>query len=124
MRAKFVNEYVVLPSKSRDDIIRDLKTLSKDELGKQLINASEQGLTNIVQWIIDAGADVNTQNQLGRTPLMRASYYGHEACVKLLLDADADVNTKDNGGCTALMWASYYGHKDIIELLRKYGAKE
>jgi len=123
MRAKFVNEYVVLPPKSKEDIIRDLSTLSKDELSEQLIKASALGLTSIVQWIIDAGADVNTQNRVGWTPLIFASYNGHKDVVKLLLDNGADVNAKTNIGLTALMWASHNGHKDVVKLLKKYGAK-
>jgi len=112
----------ILKPKSREDIMRDLSALSKDELDKQLIRASEHGLTNIVQWIIDAGANVNAKNNIGGTPLMIASQYGHEVCVKLLLDVGADVNAKNKDGWTALMFASRYGHKDVVELLKKHGA--
>jgi len=124
MRAKFVNEYVVLPPKSKEDIIRDLKTLSRDELNKQLLKACEQGLTNIAQWIIDAGANVNTKSMSGWTPLMIAAMNGHKDIVKLFLDNDADINIKDYEQCTALRYALRYGHKDIVKLLKKYGAKD
>ena len=123
MKAKFVNEYVVLPPKSKEDIMRDLRTLSKGELDKQLIKASEKGLTNIVKWIIDAGADVNTQNQIWWTALMYASFNGHKDVVKLLLDNGADVDAKDTDGWTALMYASTNGYEDIVDLLKKHGAK-
>ena len=122
MRAKFVNEYVVLPPKSKEDIIRDLSSLSKDELNKQLLKACEQGLTNIVQWIIDAGADANAKNTFGRTALMYASRFGHKDIVELLLDVNANVNMQDCDGWTPLMWALDYGHNDIVDLLKKYGA--
>ena len=124
MRAKFVNENInnIFKPKSREDIIRDLSALSKDELGEQLIKASKQGLTNIVQWIIDAGVDVNAKDNVGRTALMWASCNGYKDIVKMLLNADADVNIKDKDGWTAVMTASYNEHKDLVELLKKYGA--
>jgi len=122
MRAKLVNEYVVLPPKSKEDIIRDFSALSKDELNKQLFKAAENGLTNIVQWILNAGADVNAKDHYGWTALMFASNRCHNACVKLLLDNGADVNAKSNAGWTVLMDASYYGHEACVRLLLANGA--
>lgn len=74
--------------------------------------------------LIDRGADVNSKNKDGQTPLHKASRYGnsrniaprfkhrietfsflfsgHDQTVKLLIGRGADVNSKDNGGLTAL----------------------
>ena len=125
MRAKFIYESLsdYLDPKSEDEIIHSLSTLSKEELGTKLIYTAEEGLTNVVKYIIKVGADINAKDNAGRTALYMASWKGHEQMAKILLDAGADVNAKDNIGWTALMWASSYGHKDIVTLLKKHGAK-
>ena len=126
MKAKFVNESIesFLEPRSKADIIHDLSKLSKKELGDKLVTALENGHKDVVQWLLDAGADVNAKDTWGRTALMKASLNGHKDIVQLLIEAGADVNVKDNDGRTALMCASLYGHKDIATLLRKHGAKE
>ena len=126
MKAKFVNESIesFLEPKSKADIIHDLAKLTKKELGYKLILASQNGHKDIVQWLLDAGADVNAKDTYSWTALMSASSNGHKDIVRLLLDAGVDVNAKSNGGWTALMYASHYGHRDIETLLRKYDAKE
>ena len=59
--------------------------------------ASSQGKDDIVQYLIDLGADPNARNEMGRSPLFRASFNGHLTTVKLLLSVggDPDLNTKD-----------------------------
>ena len=61
---------------------------------------------NAVQTLLEAGADVNTRDQDGRTPLMRATERGRIDTMQLLIDAGADVNACDRRGDTALMAAT------------------
>ena len=124
MKAKFINEYVVLPPKSKEDIIRDLSTLSKDELEEQLLKASINGYKNKIELLIDSGVDVNIQDNNGRTPLMWASWNGHLDVVNLLLINGADINIIDNSDRNALIYAKWNFHADIVELLKKNVAKE
>ena len=74
-------------------------------------------LTDFIAWAIKSGADVNAEDDYGRTALYWAAYYGLGDCIKLLLAAKADVNTKDNYGQTALHWAANRGHANCIKLL-------
>ncbi|MCL2334850.1 MAG: ankyrin repeat domain-containing protein [Endomicrobia bacterium] len=55
------------------------------------------------------GADVNSKNAAGATPLMYASPESAE----ILLKAGADINAKDNHGITVLMYAVMKGDKNI-----------
>ena len=54
-----------------------------------LMAASEEGHTDIVKLLIDAGAGVNYQDEEGYTALMYASKYGHKEISKLLREAGA-----------------------------------
>jgi ankyrin repeat protein len=55
----------------------------------------------MVRLLIDYGADINTIDSDGDTPLHRAASQGSLEIVKSLLDAGADVGAKNNMGLKA-----------------------
>jgi ankyrin repeat protein len=67
------------------------------------------------------GADVNTKNVLGYTPLHFAAEQGHNEIVELLIANGADVNARNQWGRTPLHQAAN-GHNEIAELLITKGA--
>ena len=50
----------------------------------------------IVKLLIDAGAQMNLQDNTGRTALMHAKLFGHESHANALLDAGADTSALDS----------------------------
>jgi ankyrin repeat protein len=78
---------------------------------------------SVLRLLLEHGADINAQNQAGRTPLYRASYMGALEVVCLLLEHGADAGVKSNDGETALQEAARYRHDKVVELLREHGAK-
>ena len=76
------------------------------------------GHERVVQRLLEKGADVESKDAAGQTPLLRAAENGHEAVVKLLLEKGADVESKDaKYGQTPLSWAARNGHEAVVELL-------
>ncbi|KAI0205233.1 hypothetical protein F4808DRAFT_277961 [Astrocystis sublimbata] len=71
----------------------------------------------VVQLLLDKGADVESKDKSGRTPLSWAAENEYAAIVQLLLDKKADIESKDNSGRTPLSWAARNGHKEIVHLL-------
>ncbi len=66
----------------------------------------------IINQLIEAGADVNAQNNRGETPLHASiEYYQDIAIIKQLLKAGANVNIQDNREETPLFFAITYYHK-------------
>ncbi|KAB5536158.1 hypothetical protein GE09DRAFT_1176634 [Coniochaeta sp. 2T2.1] len=120
-------------------VVKDI--LAKEEIsidtqgglyGTALQAASAEGHNDIVEMLLDMGADVNAQGGRYGTALqaaaaegykeMAASTEGHKEIVEILLGRDASVNTQGGRYRTALQAASAYGHKEIVEILLDEGA--
>ena len=75
-----------------------------------------------LQAALRAGADVNTRDQRGWTPLMYAANKGYKLLVPFLLDAQANLDIRVADGATALFIAVLQGHEDIAAELVRAGA--
>lgn len=84
--------------------------------------SSANGNFEITHALILAGADINSQDDTGLSPLMSASYMGNSKIVKLLIENDVTVDLKDKQGYTALMFASNSGSNDVVKVLLENGA--
>jgi len=82
----------------------------------------EDARSEIVQLLIENGADVNANNKYGKTPLHWAAARGYEATVRLLLARGANVNNSDSEGGTALHEASACGKQNVVFTLLVKGA--
>ena len=66
-----------------------------------LLTAAFFGKTEIAKALIEAGADINLQNNEGSTPLHSAAFLCRTEIVALLLDKGADQSILNNFGSTA-----------------------
>ena len=87
-----------------------------------LYDAAEAGDLERVQVLVEQGADKESVDFLGRTPLMVASFYGRLEVVRYLLEQGANRDKANNRGYTSLHLAAYYGHLEIAKLLMVYGS--
>jgi uncharacterized protein len=85
-------------SASQADVLREISTADVNAMGGDgetaLMYAAGLGTTEIMKFLLDAGADVNARGFDGRTALMFAAGYGTTENMKFLLDAGADVNAR------------------------------
>ncbi|MHC4631174.1 MAG: ankyrin repeat domain-containing protein [Planctomycetota bacterium] len=79
--------------------------------------AAYKGDLDRVRSFIEKGADVNTTDSYGATPLHYAAVRGSKDVVEFLITRCADVNVKKKSGDTPLHWAAISGRKDVVELL-------
>ena len=86
-----------------------------------------EGYCDLIQGMLDAGADVNTPDTSywGRTALQKAAEKGYTDIVTLLLSYGADVNAPAgyHRGITALQGAALNGDLEITLALLKAGAE-
>ena len=66
---------------------------------------SQTGNTEIMDLLIERGADINALNKDGNTPLMLALYTNHREAAELLLQNKADQYIKNIEGLTAFVIA-------------------
>ncbi len=92
----------------------------KDDIGRSAIYVGCWRL-DIVKFLIDAGADVNTRYD-SNTILMEASYNGDISIVRYIIKQGGDIHLKNHRGTTALLEATRGGYLDIIEFLVNQGA--
>lgn len=108
---------------SRDEGRADAVIKAKGGLlGNALGAASHQGQENVVQFLLDAGADVNARGGIYGNALQAASRRGKEQIVHTLLTHGANVNSQGGVFGTALQAASAYGHQKIVQILLDHGA--
>lgn len=85
----------------------DLNVLEPSRASTPLLTAAALGKTEAAKILIDAGADLNYQNNDGSTALHTAAFFCSLEIVEALLGKGADKTLKNKMGRTAL---------DIVEL--------
>jgi ankyrin repeat protein len=127
----------------------DINAGNADDLGyTPLMEAINDDRAEMVQFLLDNGADVNATDTIGGTALFRACVSARPELLKLLLKAGAAVDANNNEGSTALhyvcqhavSWGGWtiletvdgvetekpnmriYEHLEIIKILLDHGA--
>ena len=85
--------------------------------------AVKEGHLEILEMLIEAGVDVNTQDRLERTPLHWCQLYYNYPAAESLLEANARVDLKDHFGETALDSSLAKRRWEMTVLLLQHGAQ-
>ena len=95
----------------------------KDPFGgsSPLISAAVFGKTEEAKILVDAGADINFQNNDGSTALLSAAFFCRPEIVRMLLDAGADKNITNKFGATAYQTVagSFEESKNTYDMIGK-----
>jgi ankyrin repeat protein len=89
--------------------------------------AAWKGHAEIVQILLDAGADMQAKNEnghWGNTPLHAAAHGNQAAAARVLIASGADVNAKDSFGQTPLAHTAIHKATAAAKALKEAGAAE
>lgn len=92
----------------------------RDRAGRTALSwaSNSNKAPDVVQMLLNEGADVNTQGgPTDTTPLQSAAKGGPLSVVKVLLENGADINKQNKRGMTALYSACWYASPEIVEIL-------
>jgi ankyrin repeat protein len=83
-------------------------------------NRAREPSAEIIETLLEAGADVNGPSGKGNTPLHIAAYKGFASTVQLLLARGADPAARNAAGETPEALALRYGKAEVVEALRRW----
>uniref|UniRef100_A0A7N8XUK3 Poly [ADP-ribose] polymerase n=1 Tax=Mastacembelus armatus TaxID=205130 RepID=A0A7N8XUK3_9TELE len=99
---------------------------SRDTAGRKstpLHFAAGFGRKNVVDFLLQNGANVYARDDGGLISLHNACSFGHAEVVRLLLHHGADANARDNWNYTPLHEAAIKGKIDVCIVLLQHGAE-
>ncbi|XP_071481796.1 uncharacterized protein [Diadema antillarum] len=82
---------------------------------------AQEGHRDVMEILLNAGADPDSQTFKGHTPVMQACWAGHLECVKLLHTKGAELGETDNDGCTPIHFATVSKQLNIVKYLLDSG---
>ncbi len=86
-----------------------------------LMWAAERGELRAIDLLVERGAEVNAQDDRGRSALHHGNW--HFQSVSCLIFHGADLDLVDDEGVSPLMMAAIYGNTGTVSLLLEHGAK-
>jgi ankyrin repeat protein len=116
-------ENQIFDSITLGDFLSFSSVLNKYPLSCQIVNwegqstlhiASKAGNLEMVRRLLDLGADPNSADKLGMTPLMEACSIGHLDLIKTLVDSNADIRAVSLNRQTPLWFATLHGSVDVV----------
>lgn len=73
---------------------------------------------SVVELLLKYGAELDTKDRRGFTPLVLAAVCNKTEMMRLLLASGADCEARDNEGHNALWWAQNVGSTEAADILR------
>ncbi len=79
---------------------------------------------DVIRFLVRRGAQINSLDKNGDSPLIIAVKHGQRLVAKHLIDSNADVNIPGSDGITPLAQARQINNQDLVSLLESNGARE
>ncbi len=117
VKKKYPIEYFQILLKAESNIYK-----TDDDGRTALVVAIMQNYTELVNMLLNNGANANDKAYSGETALQIASSLGNEDIVTSLLEYEADINSVTNDKLTPLLLAVWKNHLPVVKKLLANGA--
>jgi ankyrin repeat protein len=110
--------------KVRSLLLKTIKINTPDKKTGEtpLLRACELGNLEIVESLLDYGADINISDYIGKSPLLVACQHKNLEITKILLNRGAQVNVATCTGTTPLILACEWGNVEVVNMILDRGA--
>ena len=95
---------------------------NQPDINQSLLLAIAEQPVDVIKDLLSGGANVNTTNELGWTPLHAAVRFGRGDVIPVLIEYGANINSQDPSGNTPLHLAIEGGNSNTVDLLLENGA--
>ena len=96
------------------------ESMTQDQLNEALLESCEKGGDiNKVASLIEAGADVNAQNEYGASPLHWAAHHNNQELAEILIAHNANINAQTKHNLSPLYWGAFYSSISVVTTLLK-----
>lgn len=101
--------------------VKDLEQVDRD--GRTLlVNAACYGRKNVLEFLINKGANVNASDKMGFTAMHFAAQENHADIIRILLKNGADINARNAFGNPPIFCVRLPHAKELYKLLMENGA--
>lgn len=107
---------VILLSSCSDQDKEPNNESQQKALMEYVITSDIQG----IEMILDKGGEVDTPNDKGETPLLKATQMNQVLIAEMLLKAGADINKQDHIYDSPFLYASAEGRAEILRMMIDY----
>ncbi|KAF4951589.1 hypothetical protein FGADI_7364 [Fusarium gaditjirri] len=104
---------------------RNIRLDVSDNQGRRAVHfACKSPFTDILEALVNAGADIHSADKFGRKPIHFAASNLNDRCFAYLLErlGNGDVDVKDHDEWTTLMWTARSGAPRPVKTLLERGA--
>jgi len=99
----------------------DVNIDTQDKFGQTpLMIAAQKGYTDIVEQLLELGADINQRDTSGKNCLMLSCFAGQKEVIELLIRlTDTQITDTDKNGCNSLHYAVDSNNHELVEWVVK-----
>ncbi len=106
------------PELPNDDWPADSAHIQRDVISDAMYAAARNGHAEVVEYLLDQGAAIDTKGVFGATALHWAAINGHRGVIELLVARGASLDIRDDRyDSTPEGWAREGGYLELAELL-------